>query len=94
MIPVEWLSQDAVQAHIMTYTCYNLKHATCMPCSSNAGEWWIVLHGGGGVCAPEVVLAKDRFGAVEDPAAPGGSLGIISRPSDTDMLGETPHNEG
>ena len=43
--------------------------------------------------APEVILTKHRFRAVEDPAAPGGSLRIISCPSDTDMLGETPHNQ-
>lgn len=44
--------------------------------------------------APEIILAKNRFGTVEDPAAPGGSLRIISCPCDTDMLGKTPHNEG
>ena len=44
-------------------------------------------------CAPEVILAKYRFRAVEDPATPGGSLRIISCPCDTDMLGETPHNQ-
>ena len=57
---------------------------------------WVKHHPAGGgrdVCAPEVILAKHRFRAVEDPSTSGGSLRIISCPCDTDMLSKTPHDE-